>query len=100
MKMLICAFAASAIAGLAPQSATAADLGYYYEGEDRYVERPVIERERIVETRRYYEPYDYDYLDEPIVTYRRGYRPYPYYAAAYPYRYGRYHHRGWHRGRW
>ncbi|MBA2125906.1 hypothetical protein DLM45_06670 [Hyphomicrobium methylovorum] len=99
MKMLMCALAVSAVAGLAPQSAAAADLGYYYGDEERFVER----RAPVVVERRY-EAYDYDYYDEPVETYyRRSYRSYPYYAAAYPYRWygGRHHHhhhrhyRGW-----
>lgn len=104
MKTLICALAASAIASLAPGVASAADLGAYDE-QETVIERPapVVENERIIE-RRYYEPDDEYYEEEPEVTYyRRPYvEPYPYYAAAYPYRFGPYyHHRYWRRhARW
>jgi hypothetical protein len=104
MKTLICALTASAIAGLAPNVASAADLGGYDE-QETVVERsaPIVEHERIVE-RRYYEPDDdYYYEDAPVVTYYRRPHlgPYPYYAA-YPYRVGPYyHHRYWRRhARW
>lgn len=104
MKTLICALAASAIAGFVPSVASAADFGGYDE-QETVIERraPVVERERFVE-RRYYEPADEYYEDDgPVVTYyRRPYRrAYPYYAA-YPYRFGPYHqYRHWrHRGRW
>ena len=99
MKTLICALTTSVIAGFAPSVASAADLGVYDERET-VIERPapVVERERIVE-RRYYEPDDEYYEDEPEVTYyRRPYPgPYPYYAA-YPDRFRPYyHHRYWRR---
>lgn len=104
MKMLICVLATSAIAGLAPSTASAADLGPYDERET-VIERPapVMEHERIVE-RRYYEPYDEDYYDDaPVVTYYEHRYRRPYYANYYPYRFGPYfhHRRHWgHRGRW
>lgn len=118
MKILIWALTASALAGLTPTVASAADLGRGYEESETYVERPVPPPVRV--ERRYVEPdyyYDDYYDDAPVVTYYR--RPYPYYYAGfYPYwgpRYGYWRggwgHRGWghvgwgrggwgHRGRW
>jgi hypothetical protein len=97
--MLICVLATAAVAGIAPNAASAADLGPYEESET-VIERPapIVEHERIIE-RRYYEP---DYYDGgPVVTYYRPRYAYPY-VAGYPYRWGpRFHHRYWrHYGRW
>jgi hypothetical protein len=98
MKPLVLAFSALAVAGFAPLTAQAADLGGGYE--EGYVERgPVVEGPPV--ERRYY-----DYDDGPVVAYYgpRYYRPYPYYAGYYPYRYGPrpwYGHRYWGgRGYW
>jgi hypothetical protein len=96
-----------AVAGLAPQAASAADLGNYEEREtivERPAPPPVVERDRIIE-RRYYDADDYDYDEGPVVAYygHRYYRPYPYYANYRPYGFGPgfYHHRHWWRhGRW
>lgn len=102
MKTLIYVLSTAAVAGLAPISAQAADLGGYEEG---YVERgPVVEGPPV---ERYYD-------EGPVVTYYgpRFYRPYPYFAGYYPYRYGYWGHRYWggrywggrahwgHRGHW
>jgi len=101
MRTLICALATTAIAGIAPNVASAADLGPYDERE-MVIERPapVVEHERIIE-RRYYEPADDYYEDEPAVTYYGPRYPYPYFAG-YPYRWGpRFHHGYWrHHARW
>jgi hypothetical protein len=104
MRHLLCAVAALGAIGLASPSVSAADLGGYEERET-YVERParIIERERVVVERPYYEP-RYYYYDEPEVYYAPRPRAYRYYAAGYPYYYGprffyRHHWRG-HYGRW
>ncbi|HVJ79301.1 MAG TPA: hypothetical protein VM620_15850 [Hyphomicrobium sp.] len=92
MRTLLCVLATSAVAGLAPSVASAADFGGYVE-EDTVIERPapVVEHERIIE-RRYYEPADDYYDDAPEVTY---------YEAPYPVPYPRFRHRHWrHDGRW
>ncbi|MFT3731515.1 MAG: hypothetical protein QM780_08855 [Hyphomicrobium sp.] len=83
MKPLIYALSALAVAGLAPHSVQAADLGGYDESyEDR---GPVVEGPPVVRR-----SYDYYYDEGPVVSYYapRFYRPYPYYAGYYPYRYG------------
>ena len=98
MKMLICVLATSAIAGLAPNAASAADLGPYDE-RATVIERPAP----VVVERRYYEPYYEDYYDDaPVVTYYGPRYRRPYFANYYPYRFGPYYHhrRYWRHGRW
>jgi len=104
MKTLICVVTATTIAALSPGVASAADLGMY-DDREAIIERPapVVENERIIE-RRYYEPEDEYYEEEPVITYyRRPHREfYPYVAAyPYPYRFGPYgYHRHWRHARW
>ena len=111
MRLILSASLVSALSALAP-SASAGDLGPYYERDEVVIERSapvrVIERERIIE-RRYYRPREEVYV-APRQYAPRAYAPYAYYSyddddrgyrsayyAARPwgYRYRYHHHRGW-----
>ncbi len=75
MKKLICLLSTVAVAGVAPQAASAADLGGGYEERGYVEDRPPPPPE----PRYYYE----EEAPPPVVYYRRYPRPYPYYADYY-----------------